>query len=383
MSWDQTMILLKAIQENGISSANGTIMMVPFSENKYGFNIKLTDIDGTTPLKDVTLTGVSNPTTELRTNAEGRVKFISDSPKHTISFSNFPSGYTYGDLFTQQAVQGYINDMTEIVITPNKSQFAGYNITFTYNGSAFAGKNITCTTNGKSYVTSGSGVINNVYAKNTTLAFSAAIPGKYTAADGLCYTQVNITGSCSGTIGSVVNKSVTLTASSGAGALKINSAIPSVGSTINIGSYTYRICHADGGSVYAITDTLPSECAFGNNTTYAGSNLASQCTSWYNNNVPASWKNAGFFNDVTVNGVTAKCFVPSYDQFNGGFSYFNSDERRVCKLNGSANWYWTSSAYSSGDVWGVGYDGDFYYSGPSNTRGFRPCLAIARSAFAS
>lgn len=90
MAWDQTMLLLNAIQENGIASANGTIIMVPFSENKYGFNIKLTDIDGTTPLQDVVLTGVSDPTTELRTNANGRVKFISSTPKHTVSFSNFP-----------------------------------------------------------------------------------------------------------------------------------------------------------------------------------------------------------------------------------------------------------------------------------------------------
>ena len=378
MSWDQTMILLKAIQENGISSANGTIMMVPFSENKYGFNIKLTDIDGTTPLKDVTLTGVSNPTTELRTNAEGRVKFISDSPKHNISFSNFPSGYTYGDLFTQQAVQGYINDMTEIVITPNKSQFAGYNITFTYNGSTLAGKTINCSTNGKSYITDSSGKIHNVYAKNTSLAFTITV--NRPVSNGYVYKTGTYSGSCSGSIGSVVDRSVAMSYKIDGNPIAWNRSVPSVGSEMTIGSYTYIICHVDSDTVYAITKNLQGKTEFGNNTTYAGSTLVQKCTDWYNNNVPSDIKSYGFFKAVSVNGVTAQCFVPSYEQFNGGFSYFNSDNRRVC----DNSWYWTSSANSSSDVWGVRNDGVFgNYYGPSTARGFRPCLAIARSAFAS
>lgn len=379
MSWDQTMILLKAIQENGISSANGTIMMVPFSENKYGFNIKLTDIDGTTPLKDVTLTGVSNPTTELRTNAEGRVKFISDSPKHTISFSNFPSGYTYGDLFTQQAVQGYINDMTEIVITPNKSQFAGYNITFTYNGSTLAGKTINCSTNGKSYITDSSGKIHNVYAKNTSLAFTITV--NRPVSNGYVYKTGTYSGSCSGSIGSVVDRSVAMSYKIDGNPIAWNRPVPSVGSEMTIGSYPYIICHVDSDTVYAITKNLQGTTQFSSNssTAYSGSILASKCADWYNNNVPSDLKSYGFFKSVSVNGVTAQCFVPSYDQFNGGFSYFNSNERRAC----DNSWYWTSSAYSSSFVWFVGNDGGLYSNGPGDAGGFRPCLAIARSAFAS
>ncbi len=379
MSWDQTMILLKAIQENGISSANGTIMMVPFSENKYGFNIKLTDIDGTTPLKDVTLSGVSNPTTELRTNAEGRVKFISDSPKHNISFSNFPSGYTYGDLFTQQAVQGYINDMTEIVITPNKSQFAGYNITFTYNGSTLAGKTINCSTNGKSYITDSSGKIHNVYAKNTSLAFTITV--NRPVSNGYVYKTGTYSGSCSGSIGSVVDRSVAMSYKIDGNPIAWNRSVPSVGSEMTIGSYTYIICHVDSDTVYAITKNLQGTTSFSSNgsTAYSGSILVSKCTDWYNNKVPSDIKSYGFFKAVSVNGVTAQCFVPSYEQFNGGFSYFNSNNRRVC----DDSWYWTSSASSSSRVWYVNNDGSFYGSRPSDTYGFRPCLAIARSAFAS
>ena len=380
MSWDQTMILLKAIQENGISSANGTIMMVPFSENKYGFNIKLTDIDGTTPLKDVTLTGVSNPTTELRTNSDGRVKFISDSPKHTISFGNFPSGYTYGDLFVQQPVQGYINDMTEIVITPDKTKFAGYNVTLKSGSTPLAGKTVVCSTNNKSYVTDSSGKINNIYVKSNTLTFDTTTSS---VSEGLKATTVG-KGSTTGSIGSVVTKDVAYSETT---TYKINQSVPSVGSTITIGSYQYIICHIDNsaGVVYAISSVLQGETQFSTNgsTTYSGSLLESKCTDWYNNKVPASWRNNGIFKSVTVNGVTSPCFVPSYDQFNGGFSYFDSNSKRICNLNGSANWYWTSSAYSSILVWGVSSDGYLDYTGPRNTYGFRPCLAIARSAFAS
>jgi len=379
MAWDQTMLLLNAIQENGIASANGTIIMVPFSENKYGFNIKLTDIDGTTPLQDVVLTGVSDPTTELRTNANGRVKFISSKPKHTVSFSNFPSGYTYGDLFVQQAVQGYINDMTEIVITPDKSQFAGYNVTIKSGSNPLAGKTVYCATNGKTYVTDSSGKLYNIYVKSTTLSFDNTTS---TVVDGLKATTV-AKGSTTGSIGSVVTKDVAYSEST---TYKINQSVPSVGSTITIGSYQYIICHDDtsAGIVYAITSELQGTTIFGSNTTYSGSTLASKCTDWYNNNVPASWRNNGIFKSVTVNGVTSQCFVPSYDQFNGGFSYFNSASRRICNLNGSAAWYWTSSAYSSSYVWGVNSDGNLGDDvSPGGTYGFRPCLAIARSAFAS
>lgn len=381
MSWDQTMILLKAIQENGISSANGTIMMVPFSENKYGFNIKLTDIDGTTPLKDVTLTGVSNPTTELRTNSDGRVKFISDSPKHNISFSNFPKGYAYGDLFVQQPVQGYINDMTEIVITPDKSQFAGYTITFTYNGSTLAGKTINCSTNGKSYITDSSGKINNVYAKNTTMQFNSTISGKFASGD-YVYGSASVSGSCTGSIGSVVSRNIAMGSPTIQGnPIGLNKSVPSVGSELTIGSYTYIVCHVDSNTVYAITKNLQGSTVFGNNTTYAGSTLAQKCTDWYNNNVPSNWKTYNFFRSVSVNGVNSACFVPSYEQFNGGFSYFYSNERRAC----DGSWYWTSSAYSPGTLWYVSRDGNLnlYEYNPSDMRGFRPCLAIARSAFAS
>ena len=380
MSWDQTMILLKAIQENGISSANGTIMMVPFSENKYGFNIKLTDIDGTTPLKDVTLSGVSNPTTELRTNSDGRVKFISDSPKHTISFDNFPSGYAYGELFVQQPVQGYINDMTEIVITPDKTKFAGYNVTLKSGSTPLAGKTVYCATNKKSYVTDSSGKINNIYVKSNTLSFDNTTSS---VTEGLKATTV-AKGSTTGSIGSVVTKDVAYSETT---TYKINQSVPSVGSTITIGSYQYIICHIDNsaGVVYAISNVLQGSTQFSTNgsTTYSGSLLASKCTDWYNNNVPASWRNNGIFKSVTVNGVTSQCFVPSYEQFNGGFSYFSDNSKRICNLDNNPYWYWTCTADSSSRVWGVRSNGGLNNYDPSATGGFRPCLAIARSAFAS
>ena len=95
MSWPETKLLMDAIVENGIASSNGTIIMVPMDANKYGYNMKILDIDGITPLQDVKINGVTDPSTEIRTNANGVAKFISGSPSHSVTFSEFPAGYQY------------------------------------------------------------------------------------------------------------------------------------------------------------------------------------------------------------------------------------------------------------------------------------------------
>lgn len=169
---------------------------------------------------------------------------------------------------------------------------------------------------------------------------------------------------------------------------------PVLGARIRLGGFDYVIVHITGSVVYAITETCPWATIFGNNTTYSGSTAAAQCVTWYNTYVPATLRNAGIFVNETVNGVTYPCFLPSYEQYNGGFSYFSDNDHRIAPLciaagyNGTYNgyWHWTSSVTSTGDVCGVGDAGDLSnYSGhsPSYTYGFRPCLAIARSAFAS
>ena len=162
---------------------------------------------------------------------------------------------------------------------------------------------------------------------------------------------------------------------------------PILGARIRIGGFDYVIVHIDTSIVYAIIEVCPMETQFGSNSTYAGSTIANLCTTWYNNNVPAALRNAGVFVSVTTEGVSSPCFIPTYNQMNGGFSYFSDNNHRIAAAfvnagysgNYNGYFYWTSTADSSSGVWivGAGLLSDY----PSYTYGFRPCLAIARSAF--
>ena len=164
---------------------------------------------------------------------------------------------------------------------------------------------------------------------------------------------------------------------------------PVLGARIRIGGFDYVIVHIDARIVYVIIEVIPSLTQFSSGSiSYAGSTIANLCTTWYNNNVPTELKSAGIFASVTVNRVTAPCFIPSYDQMNGGFSYFTSYYARVSPLyinagHGMDNgyFYWTSSAYSSDQASSVYIDGRLSSSRPTTSLGFRPALAIQRSAF--
>ena len=166
---------------------------------------------------------------------------------------------------------------------------------------------------------------------------------------------------------------------------------PVLGARIRIGGFDYVIVHIDTSIAYAIIEVCPMETQFGSNSTYAGSTIANLCNTWYNTNVPAALRNAGVFVSVTTEGVSSPCFIPTYDQMNGGFSYFTDNAHRIAAafvnagfVSGSYNGYnyWTSTADSSGNVWYVNNTGDFSGDrGPGTSGGFRPCLAINRSVF--
>ena len=78
---------------------------------------------------------------------------------------------------------------------------------------------------------------------------------------------------------------------------------------------------------------------------------------------------------VTAGNTSGKVFVATYEQMDGGFSYFNSDIRRSV-----GDTYWTSSGDGLYYVWIVGSDGSCYrddlYYGQSGSYGFRPSVCI-------
>lgn len=153
--------------------------------------------------------------------------------------------------------------------------------------------------------------------------------------------------------------------------------IQSVGETLSVDGYEWIIVNktsttATLGLHYWYTDTI-----FGSNSTYAGSTIAALAKNFEDNTLSTETKQ--FLNNVTINGVTAKVFIPSYELFNGGFSYYNSDSRRIFKnISGTAKPYWTSSPNGSSVIWGVRADGLVYslFGSPSSSNGFRPHMEV-------
>ena len=156
---------------------------------------------------------------------------------------------------------------------------------------------------------------------------------------------------------------------------------PVLGARVRIGGFDYMIVHFNSSIVYVITEDIIQLTRFGSSAAYSGSTIANLCSTWYSTNVPAALKSAGIFVNVTTEGVSSPCFIPTYNQCNGGFSYFNSDSRRCAQVASSGGspgsygtyYWWTSTAYSSSNVWRVGHVGSLFYGGnPSGTYGFRP-----------
>lgn len=150
---------------------------------------------------------------------------------------------------------------------------------------------------------------------------------------------------------------------------------PGLGDGVKWGGYDWIVVQKTGSTIYLALDHIHEMCQFGSNNTYRGSNLAARCTA-FQNTIPASAL-ANAIN-TTVNGVTAKIFVASYDQVNGGFTYFSGNNNRIClDSNGAAQWWWTSSPGSGSYVYGVYTDGSIYLGSlPTSALGFRPFVAV-------
>lgn len=144
----------------------------------------------------------------------------------------------------------------------------------------------------------------------------------------------------------------------------------------------WRVVHIANGLYYLIIDEITQTTQFNNNGEYKGSTIAAKCATYQNDMAADS---LALCQNVTVNGVTAKVFIPSFEQMNknysDSFSYFATKANRICKDSGGiAQIYWTSSPSDGGSVWYVGTDGSLSNRGdvntPTRTYGFRPCVAL-------
>ena len=160
--------------------------------------------------------------------------------------------------------------------------------------------------------------------------------------------------------------------SSGGGSYDIGSS--GVGTIVQWANKNWIICHTENGLIYLAGLFLVSTSQkfdSGGSTAYAGSDLAQVCVT-YQNTIPSD--SLALAVNTTVNGVTNKIFVASYEQMNGGFMLFYYDNQREL-MN---RVYWTSSAYDSNVVWHVTRNGNLYYGGntPTTASGFRPFVAL-------
>lgn len=139
-----------------------------------------------------------------------------------------------------------------------------------------------------------------------------------------------------------------------------------VGDTMTFAGQQWIVSHKTSTEAYLTLNGLS-----GNST---WNNLGSTCQTWENSHLNASQK--AILKSITAGNTNGYVFVATYDQMNGGFSYFNSNTRRSV-----GNFYWTSTATSSGGAWYVGSDGGISYNyGTSDSNGFRPSICIDLTA---
>lgn len=146
-----------------------------------------------------------------------------------------------------------------------------------------------------------------------------------------------------------------------------------VGNLVTFDNKSWRVVHQEGTHWYLASEKIVSQTPFGSNNVYKGSTIAGVAATYESEQLSETAKE--YCADVTVENVTAKVFIPNYEQVNGGFSYYNSKANRICQLNSTNSTWWTSSPDSS-RVYLVNTDGAIYNLDPGSSGGFRPHICI-------
>ena len=163
---------------------------------------------------------------------------------------------------------------------------------------------------------------------------------------------------------------ITLQSAAG-GALTFDPHTITVGTRVNqFGGTSWIVAHKTSDRLYLASEHIfTAAVKFGDSTAYLGSNLQLHARSFNDifSDYEKSWLVANPDNGDFIGPM-------SYNQLNGGFSYFNSKSRRAC----DNNWYWTSSSVDGSFVWGVDSYGGLVYNDPGSSGGFRPfvCLSL-------
>ena len=146
--------------------------------------------------------------------------------------------------------------------------------------------------------------------------------------------------------------------------------VGNVGDTMTFAGQQWIVAHKTATEAYLTLKELS-----GNST---WDNLDSTCQTWESNHLNASQK--AILKTITAGNTSGKVFVATKDQMDGGFSYFNSDDRRSIGIT-----YWTSTKNGSSSAWYVYEEGNLAYtagnSSPASSLGFRPSVCIDLTLF--
>lgn len=338
-----------------------TITQIP--NNQYGYRIQLLDDKGD-PLKDVVIKGISDPSTEIRTNAEGIVQFYSSKSSFSgLTYEGFPS-HLDASMFPK-TMQGYINDTSVIIVNPDTSGYYGYDITVTDNNGSILANHPVYSVNNDNVTDLGTTDSTGhliLYRTMPSLTVRATKNGYYG------------TTNATGTVGSLKTSNLTVDTMVYTGSL-------AVGKTITCMGKSWIVCHQDNHKYYLALSEIASMTKFGNNNKYIGSTLAS-VASQYEADLDSTYHDimSVYAVNTTTEGVTGKIFVATNLQMITGFTYFRTDSNRICKYNGEAKSYWMSTAYiATGVNWAVyvtSTTGGPNYQDPSDVLGFRPFVCL-------
>lgn len=183
------------------------------------------------------------------------------------------------------------------------------------------------------------------------------------------------------------------------------------GNVVTWGGHNWTVVHVTTDLIYLILTQIYSKTTYGATTQYSRSNLVNLCNQFLGT---IGSKYQDVLQPMTIYGVTSKVFVPTqgmvsnnspapyqgsdgtnnYKVSSGSygdgtsafpcFSWFNAAyntnyANRVANYNGAADVWWLATAYNSGVVWVVCSHGNAVnYNYPSNSHGFRPCVAVKR-----
>lgn len=155
-----------------------------------------------------------------------------------------------------------------------------------------------------------------------------------------------------------------------------------VGDIVDWAGYTWIVVNDNGdGTIVLAMQNIYELTAFGLNSTYAGSTLATRAKAFENSLSAFALAQAV---ETTVNGVTGKVFAASEDQLflnYGGFSYFKDNASRIASYNGSNKMWWTSSDSKrhTNDVryaTAIYTSGNWTNGGVKQSYGFRPFVTV-------